>query len=936
MKKQTKFLSLVVVLFMALSLLPSFTFTASAAPNNVVYVNGTTGLDSNNGLSTETAYKTFAKAYDEVSDGGTIMVNGNTIADNSYIAPAKAVTITSDNNSELSFRMLFLNGETTFKNMTLKGQTSGFGIYANGFPLTLGEGLTIAPNNAQDTIFIVGGEVFNNDASGMVAPSGRGSNITVLSGDYRSYAFVAGPVASIGSRGGNFQTDTLYNTIVTATGDLNVHIGGNTAFIRDFYAGGLGYDSLVEGMTYGNSYITIDAPNVEIGNMLSGNNAQSLWIGHTKAAEMKQAEDAKTVIHLIDGHIAHLLGGSENLQFNSTEGYNFYTNMVELIVDGGTIGLINAGGVTVGLSDFSYDFVSADTVDKFVIRASVPVTSDGTTLTEIFASGIMGDIIGYGPVTDDSSVNVNRFEVVLSEGGEMASLLPATDWEDNQATDAPIRKITFNEMGSTSTPASLPAGFNELHLSGGSTMLIDNDLTLNALTADGNGNTIVYKANSGGELPLISLADAISADTPITLRFANDHGDLLELTGGTAVIEFDDENNADISQIGIDPAHGNFVLVKSDNRFVLLESYTVTFDPNGGTRTGGGDLSQSVVHGGAAVAPTLTQSGYMFNGWDKTFSDVTSDLTVTARWTSNSGGGSSTGGTTITTSNSVSPVTAAFDKTTGSANNKDIAVMLTVGSGSLSAIKNGSATLIEGTDYTKSGNNYTIKTAYLATLPTGTATLTFDMSSGVDPTIKITVSESEIGATTPELWANPFIDIFESDWFYDDVKYVHQNGLFAGTSANTFSPQMPMTRGMVVTVLGQLAGIDTADYSGDSFDDVDTAQWYAPYVKWAAELGIVSGVGNNNYAPNTSISRQDLAVILNNYADKMGLTMKQTMQMVVFVDSDDISDYAADAVGNMVRAGIIYGKPGNVFDPKAEATRAEVAAMLHRFAEAVK
>ena len=130
--------------------------------------------------------------------------------------------------------------------------------------------------------------------------------------------------------------------------------------------------------------------------------------------------------------------------------------------------------------------------------------------------------------------------------------------------------------------------------------------------------------------------------------------------------------------------------------------------------------------------------------------------------------------------------------------------------------------------------------------------------------------------------------------------------------------------------------IDIANYSGASFDDVNTAQYYAPYVRWAAELGIVSGIGNNNYAPDANISRQDLAVILHNYAEKMGIVMPQTMQNVVFVDGDEISGYAANAVASMVRAGIISGKPGGVFDPKAEATRAEVAAMLHRFCEAVK
>ena len=185
-------------------------------------------------------------------------------------------------------------------------------------------------------------------------------------------------------------------------------------------------------------------------------------------------------------------------------------------------------------------------------------------------------------------------------------------------------------------------------------------------------------------------------------------------------------------------------------------------------------------------------------------------------------------------------------------------------------------------------------------------------------------------------WSNPFTDVQDSSWFYPDVAFVHQNGLFAGTSATTFAPQTSMTRGMVVTVLGRLAGVGVADYSGASFDDVNTAQYYAPYVKWAAEMGIVNGVGDNKFAPDANISRQDLAVILNNYADKLGIKMKQTLQVVMFADSDLIADYATDAVGNMVRAGVINGNPDGMFAPKANATRAEVAAMLHRFVEAAQ
>ena len=251
-------------------------------------------------------------------------------------------------------------------------------------------------------------------------------------------------------------------------------------------------------------------------------------------------------------------------------------------------------------------------------------------------------------------------------------------------------------------------------------------------------------------------------------------------------------------------------------------------------------------------------------------------------------------------------------------------------------VKINGKTLVKDVDYKaeRGSTKISLYADYLNTLSVGSHTLVVGFTDGTSATATFTVKDAV--TDEPISWENPFTDVFESDWFYNDVKYTHQNGLFAGTGANTFSPQMPMTRGMVVTVLGRLAGIDIADYIGNSFDDVDTSQYYTPYVKWAVEMGIVSGVGNNNYAPDADISRQDLAVILYIYAVKMGIALPETETAADFDDGSDIASYAAAAVEAMQKTGIISGKPGNVFDPQGIATRAEVAAMLHRFVEAVK
>lgn len=186
------------------------------------------------------------------------------------------------------------------------------------------------------------------------------------------------------------------------------------------------------------------------------------------------------------------------------------------------------------------------------------------------------------------------------------------------------------------------------------------------------------------------------------------------------------------------------------------------------------------------------------------------------------------------------------------------------------------------------------------------------------------------GDSEGSTWQNPFEDVRETDWYYHNIEYAYVNNLFSGTSATTFAPNTPMTRGMLVTVLGRMSGVDVSGYTS-SFDDVSDAAYYAKYTEWAREKGIVSGIGGNSFAPEAIITRQDMAVMLVRYAVAMGLEAPEMNAGAVFADADSIADYAEGAAVAMQKAGIISGKPGGVFDPKAGATRAEISAMLHRF-----
>ena len=209
--------------------------------------------------------------------------------------------------------------------------------------------------------------------------------------------------------------------------------------------------------------------------------------------------------------------------------------------------------------------------------------------------------------------------------------------------------------------------------------------------------------------------------------------------------------------------------------------------------------------------------------------------------------------------------------------------------------------------------------------------------SSYDPDLGTVVFEAGhfsiygIGYKNP---APDFTDI-KNHWAADNIIFVASRGLLAGTGNNQFSPDTGMTRGMFVTALGRLAGIDQADYKTGKFTDVKADAYYAPYVNWAAEKGIVNGTSATTFSPDTNITREQMAVIMANYAKKLGYDLPVAHEAVTFADNAQISGWAAKEVKAMQQAGIMAGKGGNRFDPKGTATRAEVATVLRRFVEIV-
>lgn len=205
-------------------------------------------------------------------------------------------------------------------------------------------------------------------------------------------------------------------------------------------------------------------------------------------------------------------------------------------------------------------------------------------------------------------------------------------------------------------------------------------------------------------------------------------------------------------------------------------------------------------------------------------------------------------------------------------------------------------------------------------------TTAYDFGSEVTKSFTLYAKWTEKDADpVPEI---SFQDVPSDAWYAEYVTYLAEKSIVSGKTANTFAPNDFVTRAEFVKIIAGVAGADVASAAGFSFSDVDAGAWYAPYVAWAAENGIVTGSGDK-FNPNSRITRQDMAVIIDRYVEKLApKKLENVNDKVDFTDNSSISSYAADAVASMQQAGIISGKGANNFAPKDNATRAEACKML--------
>ena len=255
----------------------------------------------------------------------------------------------------------------------------------------------------------------------------------------------------------------------------------------------------------------------------------------------------------------------------------------------------------------------------------------------------------------------------------------------------------------------------------------------------------------------------------------------------------------------------------------------------------------------------------------------------------------------------------------------------TNGGSEISSIRRAEYTTIDLTDYTPTREGYEFAGWYADENLTEKIT-----SIRLTRNTTVYAGWEEIKENPSTGFEHPFTDVSESDWFFNDVKFVYQNGLMNGTSATTFSPEGTTSRGMIVTILWRMAGSPDMEDKiwGYPFADVDATAYYGTAVYWARLNGIAGGYDDATFGPNDPITREQMAAILYRYAQYKGYdTTQGGMAIREYADYGQVSSYALEAMDWANATGIVTGTSESTLSPQGQATRAQAAAMFTRFCE---
>ena len=612
-----------------------------------------------------------------------------------------------------------------------------------------------------------------------------------------------------------------------------------------------------------------------------------------------------------------------NGEYNPQYGYTGYTISQTPVAENGTVEFFFYQDTSMYMDYYTW-FTDTDgnRLDTFTVQAGTDFTLGMDGYMYAYGGGLKPeDRVTHGAALDPEDIQIctvgedgtltpvegkvigENGQVTLSfaaagsyvlsaMGDEFTNIfspwLPVTVTAAPKSNDANVSSITVAGVEATAGEnntytVTLPYGTD---VTAGSFVIVTSDAgaTVGALTNEGNVWTFTVTAEDG----------VTSKTYTVTVSF-------------TEAPKSNDANVSSVTVAGVEATAGE------------NNTYTVTL-PYGTDVTAGSFVI--VTSDAGATVGALTNEGNVWTFTVTAEDRVTSKTyTVTVSFTeapkSNDAG--------------VSSITVAGFKAVAGANNSYTVTVpygTVVKTGSFVIVTRHPRATVSALTNTRNIWSFTVTaedgvTTAVYTVTVNTAALPEPITPGVD---------NKKPASKPEVKL-PFTDVSTSDWFYDDVAFVYENGLFSGTDSRSFSPNASMTRAMLVTVLYRLEGESTVT-GRSSFTDVRSGAYYEKAVIWAAANGIVTGTDSTSFSPDAKVTREQLAAILYRYAQYRKLDTDASAKLNSFTDADSVSAYASEALGWAVSEGLINGASGKLM-PKGDATRAQVAAILHRFVKNV-
>ena len=628
------------------------------------------------------------------------------------------------------------------------------------------------------------------------------------------------------------------------------------------------------------------------------------------------------------GHVEAGSTGSISIT-DSTYHNSRYGYSIDEVTNGSLV-----GGVTVSFTGNTTNGTAEKEPWNSITVTSGTTTKGYSSWTAAYEAAQAGDIItlnmdvATSALTIEKQITLNGNGHTISYNGDASESSPANGAlitiQGENANNVTIRNLTVDTQGKVKhgvqfycvtdgqlENATVNGGAYTSVIVNGAEVSLTN-CTLNP--AEGAYANIEYAMGSGvTKKPEISLSNVTgNAEEPLVYADKNTANNFKGNDDSKSYEEILKEINQKVEGATVT------LFIQGDTgeedlTFPGTQLYTITFDTNGHGSESVPNMTTNN-YGKLSSLPTLDNDGsYQFIGWyteksggTKVAENETSfneNTTLYAHWNYTGGGGG--GGGSVTTK-----YTLTFDTNGGSA---------------IAKVTKEKGTTVDLGQYVPTREGYTFAGWYSDEALTQKVT---SVKLNGNTTVYAKWTEN---AVTPTL---PFTDVKSGDWFYEAVQYVYDKGMMTGVSADRFAPASTTTRGMIVTILYRLEN-EPAVSGGSAFTDVENGAWYADAVAWAAANDIVNGTSATTFAPNSPITREQMAAILYRYAAYKGYDVSQKADLSGYTDAASISGYAKDALAWANAQKLITGVTDTTLNPQGSATRAQVATILMRLCETV-